>query len=90
MLVGAESDGPIETPSLAATGSPRGDEPHAPDGLLLPKPQPATPDASRCSSQTDRLRKYYVELAAMHRQITVLQSSVRELETECVPVLRSL
>ena len=90
VLVGAESDGPIETPSLAATGSPRGDEPHAPDGLPLPKPQPATPDASRCSSQTDRLRKYYVELAAMHRQITVLQSSVRELETECVPVFRSL
>ncbi|ESU35497.1 Canalicular multispecific organic anion transporter, partial [Giardia duodenalis] len=55
VLVGAESDGPIETPSLAAAGSPRGDEPHAPDGLPLPKPQPATPDASRCFSQTSQL-----------------------------------
>ncbi|EFO63456.1 ABC transporter, putative [Giardia lamblia P15] len=90
VLMGVESSGPIEKLSKATIGSSGGEDPHISDRLSLLKPKLAISDTSKCFSQIDRLKKYHIELAAMHRQITALQSSIHESETECTPLLKFL
>lgn len=80
-----------EDPSISSTiYSCWVDELNTSEKVHLTKSKSTLSNKSKQLFQSNRLKKYYIALAKMRKEIDTLKSLLNEVEMDCAPILRSL